>query len=102
VPAGRFSQIPAERFLQTLHYYFGWNGPWGILTVLLTAGAVVMMVRGVAISTKAAGMFFGFELLILVIVSIGSLVSHSGHLSSIPFDPSHILHGFWLYATRRG
>ena len=44
-------------FSLTLNYYFGWNIPWGILTVLLTVGAVAMMIRGVSISTKIAGAF---------------------------------------------
>lgn len=76
------------------HYYFGWSVPWGILTVILTSMAVVMMVRGVAISTKVAGTFFAFELLVLVVVSIASIVDHAGHLSAIPFEPSHIKNGF--------
>src|SRR6266852_9155014 len=33
----------------TLQHYLKWNIPWGILSVLLTAGAVVMMIRGVAV-----------------------------------------------------
>ena len=60
-------------FSITLQHYLGWNIPWGILTVLLTAGCVVMMIRGVAVSTKLAGFFFGFELLVLVVVSIVAL-----------------------------
>ncbi len=81
-------------FSITLKYYFGWNVPWGVLTAVLTVAAVVMMIRGVAISTKVAGLFFGFELTILVIVSIASLASHGAHLSFIPFEPSHIKSGF--------
>src|SRR6266513_5993098 len=43
-------------FLTTvLNYYFGWNVPWIIFSVLLTAGAVAMTVRGVGVSTKLAG-----------------------------------------------
>src|SRR5262249_12705985 len=57
----------------TLNYYFKWNVPWGILSVILVAGAVVMMVRGVAVSTKLAGLFFAFELLVLVVVSVAAL-----------------------------
>ncbi len=40
----------------TLQYYLGWNVPWIILSVMLTAGAVVMMLRGVGVSTKLAGL----------------------------------------------
>ena len=78
----------------TLNYYLGWNIPWIILSVLLTAGAMVMMIRGVAVSTKLAGFFFGFELLVLVVVSIVALAKNGGHLSGAPFDPGHIKSGF--------
>src|ERR1700724_78451 len=44
----------------TLQRYAHVNIPWGYLTVILTALAVLMMIRGVAISTKIAGFFFAF------------------------------------------
>ncbi len=81
-------------FSITLNYYFKWNVPWGIFTVILTGLAVMMMIRGVAISTKLAGMFFGFELAVLIVVSVASLIKNGGHLSAIPFEPSHITNGF--------
>ena len=78
----------------TLLYYFHWNVPWIIFSVLLTGGSVVMMYRGVAVSTKLAGFFFGFELLVLVIVSVAALIKDSGHLSFAPFEWSHLNNGF--------
>ena len=77
-----------------LNYYFGWNIPWGILSVILTAGSMVMMVRGVGVSTRLAGLFFGFEMLVLIVVSIVLIIKNSGHLSAVPFEPSHITNGF--------
>jgi amino acid transporter len=77
-----------------LNYYFGWNVPWGILSVLLTAGAVVMMVRGVGVSTKLAGAFFAFEMLVLVVVSVVVIIQNGAHLSIAPFEPSHLHNGF--------
>jgi amino acid transporter len=77
-----------------LNYYFGWNIPWGILSVVLTVGAVVMMVRGVGVSTRLAGLFFGFEMLVLVVVSVALIIKNGGHLSFTPFEPSHITNGF--------
>src|SRR6202044_4042789 len=38
-----------------LNYYLSWNVPWVIFSVLMTGGAIVMMIRGVAVSTKLAG-----------------------------------------------
>jgi len=77
-----------------LNYYFGWNVPWIIFSVLLTAGAMFMMFRGVGVSTRLAGFFFGFEMLILVIVSVAALIKNGGHLSFMPFEPKHITNGF--------
>ena len=77
----------------TLQYYFKWNIPWIILSVILTGGAVVMTVRGVSVSTKLAGFFFAFEMLVLIVVSVALLIKHGAHLSAIPFEPSHITKG---------
>src|ERR1700678_180808 len=77
-----------------LNYYLGWNVPWIIFSVVLTAGAMFMMFRGVAVSTKLAGFFFGFEMLVLVIVAVVTLIKNGGSLSLAPFEPKHITNGF--------
>ncbi len=77
-----------------LQYYFSWNVPWIIFSVLLTGGAVWMTIRGVAVSTKLAGFFFAFEMLVLVVVSVAAIIKNSAHLSTVPFQPSHITNGF--------
>jgi amino acid transporter len=78
----------------TLNFYLGWNIPWIILSVLLTAGAVFMMLRGVGVSTRLAGFFFGFEMLVLIVVSVVILIKDGGHLSFAPFEPHNITSGF--------
>jgi amino acid transporter len=85
--SGGFLSITIEKYLHV-------NIPWGILTVILTAGAVWMMIRGVSVSTKLAGLFFGVEMFVLVLVSVVVLVKNAGHLSLAPFEPSHITNGF--------
>src|SRR5579859_6996184 len=77
-----------------LQYYFNVSIPWVIFSVIFTLGAIVMMVRGVAVSTKLAGFFFGFEMLVLIVVSVAALIMNGGHLSAVPFEPSHITNGF--------
>jgi len=77
-----------------LQYYFNVSIPWIIFSVLFTAGAMVMMFRGVAVSTKLAGFFFGFEILVLFVVAIATLIKNGGHLSVAPFEPKNITHGF--------
>jgi amino acid transporter len=77
-----------------LSYYFNVSIPWVLFSVVFTIGAIFMMVRGVAVSTKLAGFFFGFEMLVLVVVSVAALIKNGGHLSAVPFEPSHITNGF--------
>jgi amino acid transporter len=77
-----------------LQYYFNVDIPWVLFSVVFTVGAIFMMVRGVGVSTKLAGLFFGFEMLVLIVVSVAALIKHGGHLSAVPFEPSHITNGF--------
>jgi amino acid transporter len=77
----------------TLHYYFGWNVPWILLTLVLTALAVVLMIRGIGVSTRLAGYFFAVEMLVLVVVSVAAIAKHGAHLSLKPFTPSHVKGG---------
>jgi amino acid transporter len=77
-----------------LQYYFNVDIPWVIFSVVFTAGAIVMIVRGVAVSTKLAGLFFGFEMLVLIVVSVAAIIKNGGHLSAVPFEPSHVTNGF--------
>ena len=78
----------------TLQRYAHVNIPWGYLTVSSPRWPVLMMIRGVGLSTKIAGMFFGFEMLVFVFVSVTAGRRTRGHLSVIPFEPSHITNGF--------
>ncbi|HEY8720692.1 APC family permease [Pengzhenrongella sp.] len=84
--SGGFLQITASRYL-------GWDVPWIVWSLLLTALSVVMMVRGIGVSTKLAGLFFGVEMIVLVAVSIVAIVKHGNALSIAPFLPSHITGG---------
>jgi len=77
-----------------IDYYTGTNIPWIIFSAIFTAGAMYMMFRGVAVSTRLAGFFFAFEMAVLFVVSIAVLIKNGGHLSGVPFQPSKVLHGF--------
>ena len=65
-----------------IQYYLNVSIPWIIFSAAFTAGAMVMMFRGVAVSTKLAGFFFGFELLVLLVVAVAALIKNGGHLSA--------------------
>ena len=77
-----------------LQFYFNVSIPWIIFSAIFTAGAMFMMFRGVAVSTKLAGFFFSFELLVLLVVAIAVLIKNGGHLSTVPFQPSHLTNHF--------
>jgi len=77
-----------------IQYYTGTNIPWIIFSAIFTAGAMFMMFRGVAVSTRLAGFFFAFELAVLLVVSVAVLIKNGGHLSSVPFQPSHLTNHF--------
>ena len=77
-----------------LQFYFNVSIPWIIFSAVFTAGAMFMMFRGVAVSTKLAGLFFAFELTVLLVVSIAVLIKNGGHLSTVPFQPSHLTNHF--------
>jgi len=85
--SGGFMSITVEHYLHV-------NIPWGIFTVIFTALAVYMMIRGVSVSTRLAGLFFGIEMTVLVIVSVAVIVKNAGHLSLAPFEPKNITNGF--------
>ena len=77
-----------------LQHYLSITIPWQILTLVLTLGALYLIVSGAKPSTKVAAAFFGFELLLLVAVSVALLVQHSGYINLKPFDPAHLHRGF--------
>jgi amino acid transporter len=82
-------------FLQTiLEHYLSINIPWQILTLLLTLGALFLIVGGAKPSIKVAALFFAFELTLLIVVAIALLVQHSGHINLRPFDPGNLSGGF--------
>jgi amino acid transporter len=77
-----------------IQFYLNVSIPWILFSAVFTAGAMVMMFRGVAVSTKLAGFFFGFELIVLLVVAVAVLIKNGGHLNAVPFQPSHITNHF--------
>jgi amino acid transporter len=78
------------------HYHVGGlqSVPWIIWVFIFLAFAAYMMLRGISISTKLAGFFFAFEMTIMIIVSIVSLVKFHAHINFAPFEPKNITNGF--------
>jgi amino acid transporter len=77
-----------------LRTYLHIHIPWQPLTLVLTVTALMLIVRGARVSTKAAAVFFGFELSLLLVIAIALLIQHGGSLNLHPFDPGRLVGGF--------
>jgi amino acid transporter len=77
-----------------INKYLSIDIPWQILTLVLTLGALYLIVGGAKPSTNVAALFFGFELVLLLAVAVALLIEHSGSISLKPFDPGNLHRGF--------
>jgi amino acid transporter len=77
-----------------IQHYLSITIPWQIFTAILTGAALYLIISGAKPSTTIAAVFFAFEAVLLVVISIALLVQHSGSISLKPFDPSQLNRGF--------
>ncbi len=77
----------------TLAHYTSWNAPWQPFTLVLTAAAVWLTVRGVKLSTSAVGIAVVVQVAIMVAVCAVVLIDQRSHLSSVPFSWAHLRGG---------
>src|ERR1019366_6169965 len=83
-----------QMILQNYHVKGLESVPWGIWVLVFLAFASFMMIRGISVSTKLAGFFFAFEMVVMILVSIISLVKFHGSINFKPFEPKNITGGF--------
>ena len=84
--AGSFASLILDKAV-------GVTVPWQILTLVLTGLAAWLMVLGVQLSTRWAGLLFGFEMLVMLGVSVLVLLHRVGNLSLAPVEPGHLTRG---------
>jgi len=89
VMSGGFTAIFLNHYLPAFP-----TSSWPWFMVVFVCLAAFLMVRGIHISTRWAGVFFAFEIIVLVVVTISALVHHAGHLTLHPFEPSYLSNGF--------
>ncbi len=73
--------------------YAGVSIPWQLLTLVFSAAALYLVIRGVKPTTTAAGVFFAFEMMLILVVAVGLLIEHAGTLDLRPFDPGLLHNG---------
>jgi amino acid transporter len=77
----------------TLAHYTSWHPPWEPMTLVLTAGAIWLTVRGVRLSTTAVGLAVLVQVAIMIVVCVVALVEERAHLSGVPFSWAHLTGG---------
>lgn len=83
-----------QTLLQNYHVAGLQSVPWIIWVLIFLAFASYMMIRGISLSTKLAGLFFAFEMTIMIVICIITLVKFHGYINFKPFEPKNITGGF--------
>lgn len=78
---------------ETLKTFLGLSFNWAILTVLISAGAGWLVMRGIGPSTFWSGVFFYFEAALLILGSILMMAAHPHFLNLAPFRFSNLSGG---------
>lgn len=76
-----------------LHDHLGADLPWQVLSVGLSALALALTVAGVRVATRWSGALLGFEVAVLVAVSLTVLAHHAAAISLAPLSPARVRNG---------
>lgn len=77
----------------TLKAFLGIDVPWQAISVAVALFVGVLVSRGISLSTRWAGIFFVFELLLLLAGAVVMLVVHHGAISLAAFNPANLSGG---------
>jgi amino acid transporter len=78
----------------TVENYTSLHPTWLPITLVMTAGAIWLTLRGASLSTAVLGVVIVIQLAVMFSVCGYVLAEQSGHLSGAPFDVSHLRDGF--------
>jgi amino acid transporter len=93
VAASTVVSIAGTWVAETLKIFLGISIHWAILTVVISAATGWLAMRGVAISTLWSGIFFYFEVGLLILGSIFMIIAHPSSLILAPFKISNLSGG---------
>jgi amino acid transporter len=93
VTASTVVSIAGSWIAETLKLFLGISIHWAILTVLISAATGWLVMRGVALSMFWSGIFFYFEVGLLIVGSILMLVAHPNFLTLAPFKFTNLAGG---------
>jgi amino acid transporter len=90
--AGVFTMSGGLLALTLAHYGIA-TVPWGPLTLVITLAALVLMVRGIRLSTSAVTVAVVLQVTVMVVACAVVLVDHRASLSGAPFRWSQVTGG---------
>ena len=93
VAASTVVSIAGSWVAETLRLFLGVSIHWAILTMVISAAIGWLVMRGVALSTLWSGIFFYFEVGLLILGSILMIVAHPKFLTLAPFKFSGLSGG---------
>jgi amino acid transporter len=93
VAASTVVSVAGTWVADTLRIFLGISIHWAILTVLISLAIGWLAMRGVAISTLWSGIFFYFEVGLLILGSIFMIAAHPGFSTLAPFKFSNLSGG---------
>ena len=77
----------------TLKTFLGISVPWQIISAAVAIIVGVLVSRGISLSTRWAGIFFIFELVLLLVGAVAMLMSHHGSISLASLNPANLSGG---------
>ncbi len=77
----------------TLQAFLGVNVPWQAISVAVALIVGVLVSRGISLSTRWAGIFFVFELVLLLVGAVVMLVVNHAAISLAAFNPANLSGG---------
>ena len=77
----------------TLDHYTAWHPSWVPITVVMTAGALALTLRGASPSTAVVAVALVCQLATMIAACVVVFVQQGAHLSGAPFSPSHLGRG---------
>ena len=93
VAASTVVSIAGSWVSETLQRFLGIAVHWAIITLLISVATGWLVMRGVALSTLWSGVFFYFEVGLLVLASILMIAAHRSALTLAPFRVANLSGG---------
>jgi amino acid transporter len=77
----------------TLDHYTAWHPSWLPITLVMTAGAVAVVLRGIGRSTAVVAAALAFQVATMLAICLVVIIKQGSHLNATPFEWSNLSGG---------